>query len=541
MAELLLDLLLLVLHFLPAILLALPVLIWAYCQLRIEKQWRMALGTVGGLAGAAAAICLAAGIPQATQREWSAGRLAPAAAWLRGYELYYPSGEGPTLVQMYGPVSAMIYAPAAVMPRPTVAIIVGAFIGAFWFIAPAAYFLVRANPGYRVVFGLTGLAVFVLIASRQHLLSEAATAVTIDGPAFGLAVCAFAVLVGGSRDRPGMKGMLCGVLVALSTWTKLTFAPVGAAVLVYAFLVWEVRLAIRFAAAMCGACLIVSGLFLAWFGSEMLFQMIVLPASQPWKWPGLSPTQAMIKSARELWRWARPVGWTSIAILLVRSDLPGWRRSEWREWARRNPWLLPLLGAAAMLCTASLAYVKYGGAGNNADGPFAMLLLAGLGSLSSACGGNSNPAGVVPRGQRFARVTLAALAFASCYPSPMTLPWVSSGLSAWTELGHNEHEIAYRYARTHPRQVFLPMHPLSTLLADRRADHFSAGYDDIVVAGMKFGEEQLQAFLPPELREIAVYGDPAAQILSRLPEFSRRQEDPSLPGWTVLSRQPVTE
>src|SRR5215469_789289 len=59
---------------------------------------------------------------------WNDARLAPVAAWLRGYPLYTPVSSGIVNGNIYPPLGALAFAPAAIFGDPVVAVIVGSML-----------------------------------------------------------------------------------------------------------------------------------------------------------------------------------------------------------------------------------------------------------------------------------------------------------------------------------------------------------------------------------------------------------------------------
>src|SRR6185436_7053358 len=95
------DIVCYVLHFLPIILLVLPVQAWAYVELRNEQQWRKVMIGVVAVAALATSSLWLARVPVAVWHDWTPIRLVPAFAWRNGYQLYYPADQGPVFVQIY--------------------------------------------------------------------------------------------------------------------------------------------------------------------------------------------------------------------------------------------------------------------------------------------------------------------------------------------------------------------------------------------------------------------------------------------------------
>lgn len=530
----LIDLWIFLLQYLPAIVLGLPVMIWLYRQHRTEPQWRIVMAIVIGATALLALFLIASHLPIATRYVWSGGRLAPAVAWMCGYELYYPAGEGPVLVQMYGPVSAMVYAFTALASGPTAAILMGAFVNLLLFVLPAIWFLVRSQPGQSRLIVAAGIVLFLVISSRNYVLARTAGLVTIDAPAAGLAACAFAMLAGGVPGNIRRSAILCGVFAAASMWTKLTFAPVCVALAVYALLILEGRQAIRFVLWMGTTIGSITGLFLLWFGRELIFQNVIVPASQPWTRENWDRETAYLRGMYEMWDYVWPVEWLLlIGIILV--CVNGRGAAVWREWARRNAWLAPAIAAVLVFPTATLAYVKIGGIWNNAAAPAYFGLLAAAGALMSVCG-DTGKESLAPIA-RLSRATIVMVLLAAWWIVPSEWSEAGTRMRLWADLWNNDHQQAYDYARSHPGEAYFPGFPLATLMAEGRVDHFQSGIESMVWAGYPPTEQHYKAFLPPKLNAVVFFPvGPPPYVWPHLEAFNVKTEVEGLRNWWMLTR-----
>lgn len=540
----LIDLVTHVLHYLPQILLALPCLYWAIREIRTERGWRRVM-LVGGVAGLLlAGANLGSSIPHAAGHAWSAARLAPAAGWVRGYRLFYPSGQGPLLVQMYGPVSAMVYLPAVwLAASPTVAVLLGTLTNAILFIAPAIWIIRKSLRHAPLSMTLAIVALFLLLVCRQFVLIEAATRVTIDAPAIAMAVLAMGAVTHAS-PRSFANGLLCGALAALSLWTKLTLSPIPIAILIYVALCRDMRSAFRFFAGLVVAMLGITALLVICLGPEMILQNVVIPMRQPWQWPALSRGDAYIRALRWIWRYSAPAYWMLLLIIVVAALVPRLRpkRGALRGWARENMWLLPLLACLCVIPTATLAYVKVGGSWKNAvaGSYFALLAAVGLlgraGSVAVEPGHESHAHLTLPT--RIARGCVLSLLIYGIYAAGNPLKLVRGGVDAWRSIMSNEHEQAYRYSMQHPGEVYFPSYPLSTLLAEGKLYHFAAGIDSAEWGREHVDEPWLRRWLPANLQRVLYPRcSPMPPMLDRLAEFDTEVEDPQMPGWVVLTRR----
>lgn len=545
----LIDLVRWVLKFLPHILLGAPIIYWAYRELRDERGWRWAMWPVLIVGFLASAIFLATGFAQTTRYVWSAARLAPAMAWLKGYSLYYPIGEGPILVQMYGPVSALAYTPAALAATPTWQMLIAACINIIFYFAPGIWFLGAARQGAGIRFLIAGIALFILLSSRVLALNVTATHVTIDAPAIGLAACAFAVMAQTKAQLPWRTGLICGALVALAAWTKWTVAPSVLAMCVYALLVLPLRSAMKFIAAMAIVGAIISVLFILWLGPEVLVQTIAVAGRQPWQIRSTTPQVAYFRKVQEiLLRDSFPVGLVLLAAISWRIRPREITAQGLRAWAMNNPWLLPLFGAVFVLPTSALAYVKVGGIFNNASSTTYFAILAAACALVGVCtpieatrsaGEKETGSLFIASKFRLGRILLCALLVANCVIDQRDLERIRREVPLLKDMWDNDHERVFQYARLHPGEVYFPSYPLSVLSAEGKLYHFAAGIDDLEWGGFPVSNEHFRSWLPPNLRAVVIRENSFGSqqfIDARFPEFVVSVRIPSMPGWIAFTR-----
>jgi hypothetical protein len=542
----LIDLLVYSLHFLPIILLALPVLYWIFAQWRTRRAWAIGFGVFAAAGAAVAVVLLAAGIAQASRHSWSLCRLGSAIAWTKGYRLYYPRGEGPMLEQLYGPISALIYTPTAIAARPTIAATIGACINAATFLLPIGFFLLIVGRRSGKGASLAGWVALVLVAMRQFVLSEGATRVTIDMPATGFAIAALAVLArkltSPASDAPAeppaaaaapsflTTGLLCGLFGGLALWCKFTLGPVLVAMPLYLLLCHGWRPTLRFTVAMLAVVGVFSAGLILWLGPEMLFQTLIIPLRQPLQWPGMDRTAAYLRAARWMWRDARPIGALSIAAMLlaILASLP--RPRHLRRWFSEQVWLLPLLAGVLVLPTTIVARAKLGAAFNHVVPGATLFLLAGVAALVVAS------RTLAPMG-RLARIGILLLIAMHGWIGAGAREAVKLQLADWAHLSDNENEQAYEMARAHPGEFYFPQHPVSSLLAEGKAYHFAVWLDDFEWAGYPISESQLRAYLPKEMHSIFYRrGMFPPSVLQRLPEFDKVRISPEFPDWMEVTR-----
>ncbi|WP_428940916.1 hypothetical protein [Fontivita pretiosa] len=567
------------LEYLPIALLGAPVLLWIFLNIRKESHWRAGMLMLSWAALALSAARVVALLPYAPRDAWSCSRMTPGVAWAMGDRLYHPPGQGPLLVRMYGPVSAMVYAPTALLATPTVGVLAGAGINLALFAIPMVWFLRcsgMAATGERpdASFILVGAALFALFATHVTKLLYTAAAVTVDAPAIGLAACACAMLVRSAGSAaPLRSGLLVGALAAASLWSKQTLAPIVVALPVYVLLVGGWRWGWRCILGMVLAAGAISYALLLAFGVEaMLFHTLIVPVRHPWQWPWLDKPHALLRAMRMIRADAMPalvlliVGLGLRLLCAAAVRLGEARRPESTRhvrlsdriaaWARANPWLVPALLAICVLPTTGLAYAKVLGRGNNAAATSYFLLLAACSAIITALQ-------VCFRGSDASRDTGPAISASAAGDSAVVRPWARVlamsvclafvlGIAArprewlalprqfalWGELSSSHLQIAYQYARQHPGEVYIPQYPLATLFSEGRAYHYEPAIQDLHLAGLTLSPRQLDEGLPPRLRQILVRDEIPAHLPVQLRQrFTRVDRPADMPGWLVL-REP---
>ena len=567
------------LEYLPVALLGAPVLLWIFLNIRKESHWRAAMLALSWAALVLSAARVVALLPYTPPDAWSCSRMTPGVAWAMGDRLYHPPGQGPLLVRMYGPVSAMVYAPAALLPTPTAAVLAGAGVNLALFAIPMVWFLRCSGMGATgerpdASFILVGAALFALFAAHVTRLLYTAAAVTVDAPAIGLAACACATLVRcGGTGPPLLRGLLVGALAAAALWSKQTLAPIVVALPVYALLVggwswgWRCILGMVLAAGAISYALLLA------FGVEaMLFHTLIVPARHPWQWPWLDKPHALLRAMRMIRADAMP----ALCLLIVGLGLrllgaAAARVGEARRpdstrdvrlshriaaWARANPWLLAALLGVCVLPTTGLAYAKVLGRGNNAAATSYLLLLAACSAIISAlqiCFRGSNTSthpepstsASTERGLRILKPAARIVAVTVCLAFILGIAarpreWlaVPRQFAMWNDLTNNALQIAFQYARQRRGEVYIPQYPLATLFSDGRAYHYEPAIQDLHLAGLTLSPRQLDEGLPPRLREILVRDEIPAHLPVQLRQrFTRIDHPEQMPGWLVL-REP---
>jgi hypothetical protein len=487
------------------------------------------LATVAGVVVAAVAVLQhLAGVPD---NDMSASRLVPATALVRGFTIYAGPTSGPIVDFMYGPVAALAFVPVALATSPSGALAIGVVLNAAAFFLPIAWLLCDGRRSTDVV--LAALVLFVLVVVRDPGLAFSALTIHADAPALGLGALACGLCAGG-RGRP-RRIAAAGCAVALAVWTKQTMAPLAIALVAATWLRDGARPAIRLATWIVAVGALLGALACAVFGPYPLaFNMVILPSRMPWYGEaagGGLGTVLFVSGLVLRLTWLPALAVIALLAWSRRSDAAGAVR------VRASPAGV-LAGVALVLAPAAiLAGAKVGGYLNTFS-VTSYFLVAALATALAAAACEDD------RGGRVARATLAvglvALSLVVAR-GPVGIHGVGTSVARLRNWAENPHERAYRTAREHPGEIYLPWNPLATLLAENRLDNNEIGAWNRDLAGVPIDDELWRRFLPPRLRVMAFRPPSGAftwlpEPTARLPEFTLPATIPGLDGWTVLGR-----
>ena len=456
---------------------------------------------------------------------WNGARLAPTIALAQGYELYQPADRGPILNTIYGPVTALVYLPAALATSPTGAIFVAALIVGLFSTVPMLALALRQAGGDRTLrawslfgFVLFYCALFVHPGCTVYTTSM----VHADAPSLGLALLACLPLYRvNAPEAPGWRALsVSALLAALSVWSKQTSVFVPVALAVHLLLAWGAPCLRRYLLCLLAAGGGLSVLLVAGFGpGPLFFNLFAVPAGQPWDTP-------LLDAALELGGLLVVFAPVLLLALYFTRRAPGAEPLSRGAWWRANPSGMLLLLAAFAVPTGLLSRMKIGGALNTHHALFFLIGAIGL-ALPAALGPRRDP------WFRLACKRLQLVLGAALLLLPIAY------LATWDGRYRpdNEHQQAYDFARRYPGKTWFPSHPLSTLLAEGELYHFEYGVLDRGLAGRGPTPAHFRAHVPSGLRYVIFHRDRPAEILLRfLPAFGRRVSLHELPDWVIYAR-----
>jgi hypothetical protein len=470
-------------------------------------------------------------------------RLGPTFAVAHGYRLYYGPQQGPVLSTIYGPITALAYAPTLLASTPMGAVRLGTVITILLFLFPM--FLVAgkgtdrgssrlilydgiwgANFDWQWYLSVLGLAVSLIALS----ISLGMSSVLIHADAPALAAGGVACWLSGAKgsEASWRRALLGGVFAGIAAMAKQNMVPLGFALVLWWLVIsWRSALAFAGGVAACllgiwtGILAVSSSLQAAWFN---WFKM---PTSQPYDKAMLFPI------VDELYRTLL------LLVLLIAAMLWRYLRqpdgSTWR--ARSRPLSLLLLWAGCWLIpTSVLGRIKLGGNENGLSPAIYFFALACMLELS-AFFFKSRPS---------ARPGSALLALSLLLGSyvVMKLPEnfysAFKTYSAYKASGPSAMEIVYKFSRSHPGEMYFPQFPLAILMSEGRLYDFSWGLSDRREAGYPVSDAQFLTDTPPTANRMA--------LMSWVPYYDKditarcvagtESQDPALPGFTICRFRP---
>lgn len=476
--------------------------------------------------------------------DWNGIRLAPAVALLHGYGLYTLPGAGPMLTHIYGPVSPLVYTPAALFPTPMAAIRIGVGLTFALCLLPAALVAWTSRP-VDASLKVAAVVIFALYATGSDVLHYTSFWIHADTPAvvFSALACLPLMHAGWRRDSRWLA--VSALAAVLAVGSKQPALPVVVALPAYLWLTDGWRPAARLGGFIAMWSLVAVAIMLLTLDVRaMLYQAFAVPFEHPWRFG--DGRRAFVQTLRDF-------GPRALLPTVVVATVGAWHlrqvRGGLRAWAGVNPWLVPLTVAVCCFPTSVLGRMKAGGSMPALTFTIYPLAIAALAAVLQI-GRSSERTGAVQGTKMLAAVLLVALAtgtgimFAGLPPVRATL----SALRSDPDAG------AFAFVRAHPGQVYLPQNPLMTLMAEGRLDgvvlptlnlQYVAYAGRQVTAAGRADHDVTRPFTPRDMRYLMFRVHPGTTTTVRLvrpgalvylrrdfPEFSTIV--PVAPGWAAF-------
>ncbi len=464
---------------------------------------------------------------------WSSPRLAAALGFYQGLPLYQPSHDGPVLIHIYTPLSALALAPVLLAVDPISAILIGEAVNLFFYLMPlgAIWFFCsdRRSASGAIGLGLC-VAMLLLIAPQSPALSFSMFSVHADAQALGFTGLACAPLMSDAGAKRGRNIILAGIFSVLAVASKQTTVPIVAAIAVWLTLLTGPRAVWRYTLA-CAATAVVLTILLAFMIDypNMWFNAVTVPRRHPMQ--GQFPLN-FISKINEMIGYTGPFLQIAIVALCWRT----WRADtasgqKIRRWLEDEKWVLLLVIAVFLIPTMMAAATKVGGSRNN----YAYFLYPIYLALSTLVIRELSVKTADPAGPDLK--LLLVTSFVAATAAVRFLPIVQS-LRYAEEGYHNQHQISYEYLKAHPGQVYFPWHPLAHLMVEGRLTHHEYGLVDRYNAGFGITASH---FKKDGLGQAQVICLPPGDQLQYKPQWFQDLvgpdvhpiELPDLPGWNA--------
>ena len=213
--------------------------------------------------------------------DWNAMRLTTAAALAHGYDIYPGLDAGPLLSSLYPPVSHLLYLPATLISRPSMALYGAGLINGFLIFVPFFVLLWKEfqHSPNRPLLVTMGMIVFATLISITPTTNLILYRIHVDAAAVGLGLAAIAALTHRSTYEHTKPLILSALFLSLSIWSKQTMVFLGAGILIYLALCHGTKAVRAYSIALSYTLLPMSLLFMVLFGFQDLYTFLVdLPA-----------------------------------------------------------------------------------------------------------------------------------------------------------------------------------------------------------------------------------------------------------------------
>jgi len=451
---------------------------------------------------------------------WNAARLAPTFALLNGYRLYYPNGVGPVLNTIYGPVTALVYLPAALAKSPSVALVIASVVSVTLFFGPMVWLATRGETRSRWIAMLAALLCFGFLVMRSYPLKYGAFCVHADAPALGLGGLACAAIYLRRRNEDWTLLSASAVASVLSVWSKQTMVLLPVALAVCVWRLFGTASLKRYLLVLGGVGLVLSLVFVLVFDpSAMFFNLVQVPAHHPWQGGKLEWLQQALQEL--VTESLFPLAIIAVGLLVCATT--GRRVGRWLVFV-----LVGTLNAPA----AVLNRVKVGGDMNAFNLSLYFWLIGALLLLVEAAATEETEGKGV---SQTVKAVLAVLLIGLLGGVPLRLQNVYQIAKVFRL---NQQEVACQTLRQNPGLVYFPNNPLAHLLVEHKVYHLSWGVIDRRYGGYPVGEQQFRANVPPNIKAV-LFGslwsptetETHQETMRYLPGFALEKRDES--GWTI--------
>jgi len=432
-------------------------------------------------------------ISAAPQDEWNDPRLARVAAWLRGYPFYTPESFGIINGNIYPPLGALAFAPAAMFGDPIVAVIVGSMLSLLMNLSPVVGALILWSRGLQkspqatevMLWGVLYLGLLINIASTRNSLF----AIHVDAPAIALMLWGVILYAKWWTTRLPWSMAMSAFFFGSVVWAKQLGVPLPFVFLMVTFLIGGLRSALVFSAWSLATTafwlLVLTPIIVDWH--TFFFNIWTIPAGHPWhaQVVGGVAEHIMFYLAEGRVRFVSEY-WLLYLLMLIMALVFNVCAKQSDDTSLHFLFALgasSVIASLAMMPFALLGLVKVEGADNNALYSVQPVLLGlVLGSLTLA--EIAKKAGV--QWQVVAQSVICAWVALLCVA---VLPGPRNILRYPFDIANAPMSTAYKESKS--SKVWFPEYPLSSLLATGHLYHFSYGIFDRYLADKPVSKTQM--------------------------------------------------
>lgn len=451
-------------------------------------------------------------------------RGAPALAVLHGVSVYQIGLKGIAFCVPYGPLTYLVYLPAALWREPQYFFLAACLISFVIYCGPLFIFCWHIRKVSKDAFWVSLLLVncFVLFTFYSPSL-HVAMSLASDGPALGFAGMACAIMFFYDGRRPWLDCALTAAFTCCAIFTK---QNTGALVLVlplYSYLIWGRRTAMRLCLCLGAGALITVGLTAAVYGDlrAVYFNDVVMLSRFPLEWnrfPG---------AVQELTEQSALLIFGLGCLML----LPGSNgRALIKDLNRKELGRVVIFAAMAlfMIPASVLGRIFLGGAANALSPAlyFALLELLTFAYVFLA--------ERAPDARTDSTVLTVLFLFATVLVPLLARNFAPFSLRSAVRASSSE--IAYRYARRHPGEIYFPFNQVSVYYAEHKFYHADWGIENLVPGKVPFSKLEILRYIPPNARYMAYPPDAAPKdwLQPYLSPSRKRVEVPELQDFSVF-------
>jgi len=444
-------------------------------------------------------ICAISAAPQdqwyfGTPGSWNEARLAPVAAWLRGYPLYTPEFSGIINGNIYPPLAALAFAPAAIFGHPVVAVIVGSMLSLLMNLSPCVGALIlwsrelKKSPEIILLGSVLYMGVLIITDGPQYTLF----AIHVDAPAIALMLWGAIFYAKWWASRAPSSMAVSAFFLGSVVWAKQLGLPLPFVFLIVTYLIGGLRPALIFLACSLATVafwfLVLTPIVVDW--RAFLFNIWTVPRGHPWYGQVVDGAAEYIRLYLEESRKVLRHYWLFYLVTLAMAlGLNVYAKQSGDKSLRLSFTLSAssFIAGLAMLPFTLLGILKVGGGANNLA--FSVqpvlfgLVIGSLGFVEVA-----KKAGVQWR--VVAQLVICAwllVSIAALLLSIKILPYPFNIASA---------PVLTAYKESRSENVWFPEFPLSGLLATGHFYHFSYGIFDRYLAGKPVSKSQILEGIP---------------------------------------------